>query len=113
MQLTRITATLGAVVLGGVLVASTTSVGASAPASTISGRLTRARSCTTASSRRRPTSSVRTATSGWGSTATRPTCRCSPDAQMGTPEQLVVVVLAVLVVGGLLMVALLWTTLRR
>ena len=30
MQLTRITATLGAVALGGVLVASTTSVGASA-----------------------------------------------------------------------------------
>jgi len=32
MQLTRITATLGAVALGGVLVASTTSAGASAPA---------------------------------------------------------------------------------
>ena len=31
MQLTRITATLGAVVLGGVLVGSTTSAGASAP----------------------------------------------------------------------------------
>jgi len=32
---------------------------------------------------------------------------------LGTPELLIVLILGVLVVGGLLLVALLWTTLRR
>ena len=32
---------------------------------------------------------------------------------LGTPEQLVLVIAGVVVVGGLLLVALLWTTLRR
>ncbi len=32
---------------------------------------------------------------------------------LGTPELVIAVVIGVVVVGGLLMVALLWTTLRR
>ena len=32
---------------------------------------------------------------------------------LGTPQLLILVIMGVLVVGGLLLVALLWTTLRR
>ena len=112
MQLTRITATLGAVALGGVLVASTTTAGASAP--THQPQPAHQRSVV-------PDRFV-PPTPPQAPSAQQPQdgaplrldrhVDLAPTQQMGTPEQLVVVVLAVLVVGGLLMVALLWTTLR-